>query len=79
MGVGDACGRSHWGLRWSSLWGHDPCEGRADIAMTMAMTITMTMMMMMMMTTTMSMTTSMMRRMRMRWDERKEDDEEVQG
>eukprot|EP00959_Pyramimonas_sp_CCMP1952_P119680 2502637-Pyramimonas_sp.AAC.1 len=19
----DACGRSHWGLRWSSLWGHE--------------------------------------------------------
>eukprot|EP00959_Pyramimonas_sp_CCMP1952_P402137 8426696-Pyramimonas_sp.AAC.1 len=21
--VWDARGRSHWGLRWSSLWGHD--------------------------------------------------------
>eukprot|EP00959_Pyramimonas_sp_CCMP1952_P001275 25908-Pyramimonas_sp.AAC.1 len=19
----DACGRSHWGIRWSSLWGHE--------------------------------------------------------
>merc|ERR1712153_238645 len=23
LGVGDACGRQHWGLRWSSLWGHE--------------------------------------------------------
>eukprot|EP00959_Pyramimonas_sp_CCMP1952_P076876 1606725-Pyramimonas_sp.AAC.1 len=22
MGAADACGRWHWGLRWSSLWGH---------------------------------------------------------
>eukprot|EP00959_Pyramimonas_sp_CCMP1952_P099921 2089174-Pyramimonas_sp.AAC.1 len=22
----DACGPCHWGLRWSSLWGHEPCE-----------------------------------------------------
>eukprot|EP00959_Pyramimonas_sp_CCMP1952_P428529 8975756-Pyramimonas_sp.AAC.1 len=24
MGVGDACGRGHWGLRWSSLFGSRP-------------------------------------------------------
>ena len=23
------CRRSHWGLRWSSLWGHETCEGCA--------------------------------------------------
>ena len=22
-----ACEHGRWGLRWSSLWGHDPCEG----------------------------------------------------
>eukprot|EP00959_Pyramimonas_sp_CCMP1952_P336766 7051639-Pyramimonas_sp.AAC.1 len=22
MGLRDACGRWHWGIRWSSLWGH---------------------------------------------------------
>eukprot|EP00959_Pyramimonas_sp_CCMP1952_P233427 4878646-Pyramimonas_sp.AAC.1 len=26
MGVADACGRWHWGVRWSSLWGHETCE-----------------------------------------------------
>ena len=31
MGVGDACGRQHWGLRWSSLWGHETCEGWAKV------------------------------------------------
>eukprot|EP00959_Pyramimonas_sp_CCMP1952_P154544 3232919-Pyramimonas_sp.AAC.1 len=23
LGEGDACERCHWGLRWSSLWGHE--------------------------------------------------------
>eukprot|EP00959_Pyramimonas_sp_CCMP1952_P035862 750802-Pyramimonas_sp.AAC.1 len=23
IGFWDACGRGHWGLRWSSLWGHE--------------------------------------------------------
>ena len=27
-GAAVPCGPSHWGLRWSSLWGHEPCEGR---------------------------------------------------
>ena len=31
MGVGDACGRSHWDFRWSSLWGHETCEGCAEL------------------------------------------------
>eukprot|EP00959_Pyramimonas_sp_CCMP1952_P329203 6892157-Pyramimonas_sp.AAC.1 len=31
MGVGDACERWHWGLRWSSLWGHEACDGCADM------------------------------------------------
>ena len=26
-----ACGHGHWGLRWSSLWGHEPCEGCATM------------------------------------------------
>ena len=30
---GGACGRGHWGLGWSSLWGHEPCEGCADMGM----------------------------------------------
>eukprot|EP00959_Pyramimonas_sp_CCMP1952_P212621 4448691-Pyramimonas_sp.AAC.2 len=30
---GDACGRSHWGPRWRSLWGHETCEGCADMGM----------------------------------------------
>eukprot|EP00959_Pyramimonas_sp_CCMP1952_P293768 6144279-Pyramimonas_sp.AAC.1 len=29
--VDDACGRSHWNLRWSSLWGHETCEGHAKV------------------------------------------------
>ena len=33
MGGADACGPSPWGLRWSSPWGHEPCEGCADIDM----------------------------------------------
>ena len=28
---GSPCGRSHWGLWWSSLWGHETCEGSADM------------------------------------------------
>ena len=31
MGVADACGRWNWGLRWNSLWGHETCEGRAEM------------------------------------------------
>eukprot|EP00959_Pyramimonas_sp_CCMP1952_P400946 8401536-Pyramimonas_sp.AAC.1 len=31
MGVGDACGRWQRGLRWSSLWGREACEGCADM------------------------------------------------
>eukprot|EP00959_Pyramimonas_sp_CCMP1952_P442043 9253810-Pyramimonas_sp.AAC.1 len=27
MGGGGAWGRNHWGVRWSSLWGHGPSEG----------------------------------------------------
>ena len=27
LGVRDACGRSHWGLRWSSLWGTKRVKG----------------------------------------------------
>eukprot|EP00959_Pyramimonas_sp_CCMP1952_P384138 8050531-Pyramimonas_sp.AAC.1 len=30
-GRGDACGPCNWGLRWSSLWGHDPREGYAKV------------------------------------------------
>eukprot|EP00959_Pyramimonas_sp_CCMP1952_P447035 9359787-Pyramimonas_sp.AAC.1 len=26
MSVGDACGRGHGGLRWSSLWSNETCE-----------------------------------------------------
>eukprot|EP00959_Pyramimonas_sp_CCMP1952_P225339 4712626-Pyramimonas_sp.AAC.1 len=26
MGGGTTCGRCHWGLRWSSVWGHGACE-----------------------------------------------------
>eukprot|EP00959_Pyramimonas_sp_CCMP1952_P193906 4054803-Pyramimonas_sp.AAC.1 len=25
------CGHSRWGLRWSSLWSHEPCEGCAKM------------------------------------------------
>ena len=31
MGARDACGRWHWGLRWSSLWGRETCEGCAKM------------------------------------------------
>ena len=24
---GNACGPCHWGLQWSTLWGHETCEG----------------------------------------------------
>ena len=33
VGGVDACGRGHWGLGWNSLWGHEPCEGCADMGM----------------------------------------------
>eukprot|EP00959_Pyramimonas_sp_CCMP1952_P087887 1838995-Pyramimonas_sp.AAC.1 len=26
---GDACERCHWGVQWSSLWGHETCCGCA--------------------------------------------------
>ena len=26
-----ACGPCHWGLRWSSLWGYETCEGCAKV------------------------------------------------
>ena len=29
--AGRACGPCHWGLWWSSLWGHGTCEGCAEI------------------------------------------------
>ena len=29
MRGGEACGHGHLGLRWNSLWGHGPREGRA--------------------------------------------------
>eukprot|EP00959_Pyramimonas_sp_CCMP1952_P283844 5933283-Pyramimonas_sp.AAC.1 len=31
MGVGDACGRWHWGLSLSSLWGQETCEGELKL------------------------------------------------
>eukprot|EP00959_Pyramimonas_sp_CCMP1952_P123766 2587549-Pyramimonas_sp.AAC.1 len=31
VGVADACGRWHWGLRWSPLRGHETCEGCAEV------------------------------------------------
>ena len=31
LGVRDACGHTHWDLRWSSLWGHETCEGCSDM------------------------------------------------
>ena len=31
LGVADACGHLHWGPRWSSLWGHETCEGCAEM------------------------------------------------
>eukprot|EP00959_Pyramimonas_sp_CCMP1952_P423948 8880259-Pyramimonas_sp.AAC.1 len=30
MCLGEACGRGRWGLRWSSLWGHETREGCAE-------------------------------------------------
>eukprot|EP00959_Pyramimonas_sp_CCMP1952_P212786 4452497-Pyramimonas_sp.AAC.1 len=27
LGEGMACALRHWGLRWNSLWGHEPCDG----------------------------------------------------
>eukprot|EP00959_Pyramimonas_sp_CCMP1952_P191670 4008002-Pyramimonas_sp.AAC.1 len=36
VGGGPACGHRHWGLRWSSLWGHETLyrvgETHADTA-----------------------------------------------
>eukprot|EP00959_Pyramimonas_sp_CCMP1952_P127713 2671283-Pyramimonas_sp.AAC.1 len=31
MGVRGICGRTHWDLRRSSLWGHEACEGCAEM------------------------------------------------
>eukprot|EP00959_Pyramimonas_sp_CCMP1952_P413665 8667626-Pyramimonas_sp.AAC.1 len=31
MCLEDACERRHWGLPWSSLWGHEACEGCAEM------------------------------------------------
>ena len=31
MGAAPLCERRHWGLRWNSIWGHDPREGCADM------------------------------------------------
>ena len=31
MGGGNACEHRRWGLRWSSLWGHETCEGCAEL------------------------------------------------
>eukprot|EP00959_Pyramimonas_sp_CCMP1952_P233728 4884605-Pyramimonas_sp.AAC.1 len=31
MGAVPPCERSHWSFRWRSLWGHDACEGCADM------------------------------------------------
>eukprot|EP00959_Pyramimonas_sp_CCMP1952_P248923 5203662-Pyramimonas_sp.AAC.1 len=28
---GAACQFCHWGLRWSSLWGHETCQGCGDM------------------------------------------------
>eukprot|EP00959_Pyramimonas_sp_CCMP1952_P406323 8515900-Pyramimonas_sp.AAC.1 len=32
LGEGDACGLRHRDLRWSSRWGHETCEGCADMS-----------------------------------------------
>ena len=32
-GRGTACGRGRWGLRWRSLWGHEPWEGCAKMCL----------------------------------------------
>eukprot|EP00959_Pyramimonas_sp_CCMP1952_P342255 7170605-Pyramimonas_sp.AAC.1 len=29
--VSPPCGRRHWGRMWSPVWGHDACEGRAEM------------------------------------------------
>ena len=29
--AGTPCELRHWDLRWSSLWGHETCEGCADM------------------------------------------------
>eukprot|EP00959_Pyramimonas_sp_CCMP1952_P068881 1437807-Pyramimonas_sp.AAC.1 len=26
------CEPCHWGLRWRSMWGHDTCDGCAEMA-----------------------------------------------
>ena len=31
VGAAGACERTHWGLRWSSRWGHETCEGCAEM------------------------------------------------
>eukprot|EP00959_Pyramimonas_sp_CCMP1952_P452490 9466671-Pyramimonas_sp.AAC.1 len=31
MGVRDACGHTHWDLRRGPPWGHEACEGCADM------------------------------------------------
>ena len=31
--AGAACGPCHWGLRCSTLWGHETCKGYAEIGM----------------------------------------------
>eukprot|EP00959_Pyramimonas_sp_CCMP1952_P166261 3474867-Pyramimonas_sp.AAC.2 len=31
MGGGEACEPCHWGIRWSSLWGHEACARCADM------------------------------------------------
>eukprot|EP00959_Pyramimonas_sp_CCMP1952_P115901 2422922-Pyramimonas_sp.AAC.1 len=31
MGAAGACERHRWDLRWSSLWGHETCEGCAEM------------------------------------------------
>ena len=33
MMAGPHANAAHWGLRWSSLWGHEPCEGCAEVSM----------------------------------------------
>eukprot|EP00959_Pyramimonas_sp_CCMP1952_P435552 9120399-Pyramimonas_sp.AAC.1 len=31
MNAAVPCGRCHLGLRWRSLWGHETCEGCAEL------------------------------------------------
>eukprot|EP00959_Pyramimonas_sp_CCMP1952_P237606 4965271-Pyramimonas_sp.AAC.1 len=33
MGAGTPCGRCRWGLRYSSLWGHETSEGCAMVVL----------------------------------------------